>query len=60
MEDGALVMKRLAGLSDSLFSSAQSTEILYSLGDCSSKETHDNTPSFLSFDVLLCKMGRIG
>ena len=43
VENGALVVKRLAGLANSLLASAESAEVLSSLWDVVSEQTKDDT-----------------
>jgi len=53
MEGGTLVVKGLAGLSCSFFSSAQSSKVFNSLGYIVAEESHDNTSTVLaSFNFL--------
>ena len=72
MEDGALVVKRLSRLSNSLLSSAKSTEILHSLRNSLTEPTrqsiltnvqsHDNSSDLLStnFNVEIDLVGNLG
>lgn len=43
VEDGALVMQRLSGLSNALFTCAEAAEVLGRLGDKVGVELHDDT-----------------
>jgi len=50
MESGSLEVERLAGLSGSLFASAQSSEIFGGLGDDVSRQLHHNSSCGLAAD----------